>query len=363
MITKSIDTNPLDTNPLGAKPIETKPINTNLLDDKTLDWLLEKNNPSVRYFTLRDILKLEPKDKVLVEAKKAIMTQGIVPEILSLEHDDGYWTEADKFYTAKYKGTVWQLMILAELGASGDNEKIKKACEFILLNAHTGEKGAFAMKRSKKEDRGLTSEIVPCLTANMVWALIKFGYLDHVKVQDSINWLLDHQNANDGEKANDSDTSKVEKQEIRYHEICFGSHTCFMGLVKTLKAFSVIPIEQRTDAINNKINTLAEFLLMHHIYKQSHNLNRVSKPGWKKLGFPLMYQTDILEIMSILTDLGIEDPRMDEARALLIQKRNEDGRWILENSFNGKMHIDIEVKNEPSKWITLKSINVLNKLG
>lgn len=110
-----------------------------------------------------------------------------------------------------------------------------------------------------------------------------------------------------------------------------------------------------------KIAILTEFLLIHHIFKKSHDLNKVSKPGWEKLGFPLMYQTDVLEIMEILVNLGVRDQRMEAAKDLLVQKRRTDGKWYLENTFNGKMLVDIEKKGEPSKWLTLKATCVLSK--
>ena len=34
----------------------------------------------------------------------------------------------------------------------------------------------------------------------------------------------------------------------------------------------------------------AEFLLRHHVHRLSHDLGRDSKPGWRRLGFPLMEQ-------------------------------------------------------------------------
>ena len=67
-------------------------------------------------------------------------------------------------------------------------------------------------------------------------------------------------------------------------------------------------------------------MLVHHIHKQSHNLGRVSKPGWKKFGFPLMYQTDVLEILGILTSLGYRDERMQEAVDLLVSKQDKHGK-------------------------------------
>ncbi len=78
-------------------------------------------------------------------------------------------------------------------------------------------------------------------------------------------------------------------------------------------------------------------MLVHHIHKQSHDLGRVSKPGWKKFGFPLMYQTDVLEILGILTSLGYRDERMQEAVDLLVSKQDARGRWKLESTFNGRL--------------------------
>lgn len=76
-----------------------------------------------------------------------------------------------------------------------------------------------------------------------------------------------------------------------------------MGVVKTLKAFAGFPKEKRSKAIRQTIGRAAEFMLIHHIFKRSHNLARVSKPGWKKFGFPLMYQTDVLEILNLQLDI------------------------------------------------------------
>jgi hypothetical protein len=33
----------------------------------------------------------------------------------------------------------------------------------------------------------------------------------------------------------------------------------------------------------------------------------VSKPGWRRFGYPLIYGTDALEILEILTRLGYKD--------------------------------------------------------
>ena len=102
-------------------------------------------------------------------------------------------------------------------------------------------------------------------------------------------------------------------------------------------------------------------MLIHHIHKKSHDLSHISKPGWLRLGFPLMYQTDILEILGILTSLGFRDQRMREAVDILVSKQDSRGRWKLESSFNDRFAVRIERKNETSKWITLRAVNVLTE--
>ena len=49
-----------------------------------------------------------------------------MPQILAAQLEDGHWEGRDRFYTAKYRGTVWQLLILAELGADGADERVRQ---------------------------------------------------------------------------------------------------------------------------------------------------------------------------------------------------------------------------------------------
>jgi len=322
---------------------------------KTVEWLLEKVNPSVRYFTLVDLLGKPENDREVVETKTAILETGLVPKILACQQEGGYWGDPDKFYRDKYRGTVWQVMILAELGAAGGDPGIAKACEFLLENSREKESSGFSCDRSRKEGGGLKSGVIPCLTGNMVWSLVRHGMLDDPRVQKGIEWICRYQRTDDG----DSGPSK-EWPYDRY-EMCWGRHSCHMGVVKSLKALSVIPSGKRTDAVKEKTGELAEYLLRHHIFRKSHDLKKTAKPGWLRLGFPLMYQSDILEILEILTDLGYHDPRMQEAIGILRKKMTKEGRWIMENSFNGRMITNIETKGKESKWITLKALKVIGR--
>ena len=318
-------------------------------------WLLEKENPSVRYFTLRDILDKPEHNLEVQQAKREIMQYGIVPDILRKQQEPMYLKTYPKFYTDKYKGLVWQLIVLAEMGAK-TNSQIIEQCEYLLNNSQETEDGGFAMNIAAKKGGGRITEVIPCLTGNMVWSLIHLGYLDDPRLQRAIHWITRFMRLNDGVENN------PQIPPYDRYEICWGKHTCFMGVAKVLKGLSVIPQEKRTNEVNDTINRIVEFLLIHHIFKRSHDLSKTSKPGWLKFSFPLMYQTDVLEILDILTELGINDRRMDEAIGIIIAKQDDMGRWKTENTSNtDRLLIPLEQKSEQSKWITFRAIRVLKR--
>jgi hypothetical protein len=124
--------------------------------------------------------------------------------------------------------------------------------------------------------------------------------------------------------------------------MCYGRHACFMGVVKGLKALAAIPVDRRSAAVQRTIDGGVEFLLQHILYKRSHDLSRVAKPGWSRFGFPRMYQTDVLEIALLLLRLGCRDERMQEAVALVRSRGGPDGRWALQDTFNGRFQVDVE---------------------
>ena len=283
------------------------------------------------------------------------MQFGIVPEILKKQQDTSYIQNYPRFYTDKYRGLVWQLIVLAEMGAEA-NLKIKEQCEYIFNNSQETKDGGFAMNRAVKKGGGRINEVIPCLTGNMVFSLIQFGYLEDLRLQNAISWIIRFMRYNDGTE----EDPQVEPYD-RY-EMCWGKHTCLMGVVKALKGLSAIPQEKRTSEVNDAISKAAEFLLIHHIHKRSHNLQIISKPGWKRFSFPLMYQTDVLEVLDILMELGIKDKRMDEAIGVVCAKRDGMGRWKTENTANSdRLLIPIGQKDEQSKWLTLKAMRVLKR--
>jgi hypothetical protein len=109
-----------------------------------LSWLCEPDstNPAVRYFALRDLLDRPADDPGVREAQAAIMTAGPVPAILAAQQPDGYWQQPGNGY-GKYRGTVWQIMFLSDLGADPTDARIRRGCAYVLEHS-VASNGGFA---------------------------------------------------------------------------------------------------------------------------------------------------------------------------------------------------------------------------
>ena len=91
---------------------------------------------------------------------------------------------------------------------------------------------------------------------------------------------------------------------------------------------------------------------------------RQPKRGWTRFGFPLNYNSDVLEAMVALATVGVPmSAALEQPLQLIRDKRTADGVWLLETTFNGKMWADVEAKGQPSKWITLFARIVLDHFG
>lgn len=320
------------------------------IPEEVLTWLLEPQNPSVRYNTQRLIQGLSEDDPQIQESRNMIMDSTVVRTILDAQNSEGYWATEEDMYLPKYTATTHQLLILAEHGATRTPE-IEKAIEQVYRFQRNS--GHFLTKLPKSE-KGRNSVVKDgcCFDGNVLLYLNHFGHLDDPRTRTLLEFIYDYyDNENTGWKcrAFPIDPSKVFPV------------NCFMGRTKLLKAFSMIPEDKRDPEMNRIIKLEVEEILENGVYRYLRNPDgsRKDKAGWKKFGFPLFYQADILEIMVSLTRLGDKDERMQGSIDLILKAQQPDGKWLLKNTYNGKMYTDIEEKHKPSKWVTLRALYVL----
>ena len=88
------------------------------LHGDSVSWLLEAQDPGVRYVALRDLMNLSDGDKELKSARKAAHQEGPIAKVLARMNTEGYWAKPGTGYGPKYKSTVWALILLAQLGAN-----------------------------------------------------------------------------------------------------------------------------------------------------------------------------------------------------------------------------------------------------
>ncbi len=324
----------------------------NVLKADPTTWLLEKENPSIRYYTLRDIEGLREEDSETQNAHADIMESNLVKTILTNQNPAGYWENEDNLYQPKYTATTNQMLILAEIGAQR-TPMIEKAIEHVYRFQRNS--GHFLTELPKTE-KGKNSVIKDgcCYDGNILYYLNHFGYLDDPRTKRLLEFTYDYYDVdNTGWKcrAYPIDPSRVFPM------------NCFMGATKLLKAFSMIPNSNRDPKMNEIIKLEVEKVLDNKVYRYLRNPDgsRKDKAGWKRFGFPLFYQADLLEVLDTLTRLGVRDERMHDAIEVVLNAQQSDGRWLLKNTYNGKMWMDIEAKHKPSKWITLRALRVLKK--
>jgi len=323
-----------------------------LLNGDPLPWLLAPDaaNPGVRYFALRDLLGMPDEAPEVQEAQAAIMTMGPVPVILDGQEPEGFWVKPGSGYGPKYRGTIWQIILLAELGADPADERVQRGCEYVLMHS-IASNGAFSIARPP-----VPSGVIPCLNGNLLHALLRLGYGNDPRVLAALEWQA-RAISGEGMRYLNSGTSGP-------NFACSANlrQPCGWGAGKVMKALTAVPPSRRTPLLSRAIETGAQFLLSRDPALADYpHTERVSST-WFKLGFPLSYWSDVLEITAVLVVLGYaSDARLDNALRFILDKQDDQGRWKLENSLHGKMWADIEEKRQPSKWVTLRALRMLKQ--
>jgi len=317
-----------------------------------LPWLLEPDseNPSIRYFALTDLLDRPADDLEVSAARRTVMTTGPVPIILDAQETNGSWIKSGSGYSPKYWGTTWQIIILADLGADpAADERVQRGCEYLLSHS-IASNGAFSVYT-----KPVPSGSVHCLNGNLLYALLRLGYGDEPRVQTALDWQA---RAIPGEGAFQYLKSGTSGPSFA----CSVNEglPCGWGATKAMKALAAVPSSQRTPVIERAVEAGVEFLFSRDPALADYPYTQRVSSTWFKLGFPLSYWSDVLETTTVLAELGYgNDPRLANALEFILSKQDDQGRWKLENSLNGKMWTDIEEKKKPSKWVTLRVLHLL----
>lgn len=319
-----------------------------------IDWLLaeDRENPGVRYFALIDLLEAPADSKQVQLARASLMESGPVPLILASQAPEGWWAKAGPGYSPKYRGTVWQILLLAELGADPAEARVQLGIEYLLGHAISTNGGFSAYQDARP------SGVLHCLNGNLLWALIQLGRLADSRVQTALEWQARAIVGVESVKYLASGTSGPD-----FSCGINGGLSCAWGANKAMRAMLAVPPDARSAEMDRSIARGVDLLLSRDPAVADYPNASKTSQAWFKFGFPLSYWSDVLETVKLLGDAGQAGrPELSRAIELILERQDELGRWKLQNSLNGKMWCDIEARGKPSKWVTLRALRALKSV-
>ncbi len=317
-------------------------------DAQVLAWLLEKDQPSVRFYTLLNLLDRGANDPEVREARSQIGRVGWAADQLRLLGPKGFWERreprtvaeyVDFLYFPPYRATNWRALVLADLGLDSNDPRVRKVADRV-----------FEYKLRLSSPFNYFHEEV-CISGNTARMLTRFGYGDDRRVRKLYDWLIEDQREDGGWNCSQGTPGTLDAWEA-------------------LAAFASVPSAKRSPRMERAVAKGAEFYLERRLFREG----RTYAP-WLRLHYPHHYYYDILLGLDLVTQLGFAgDRRLRPALDLLREKRRPDGTWALEKSHPDlgpgvKISPDpkkirplvIEPVGRPSKWATLKALSVLKR--
>lgn len=323
-----------------------------LVKGDPLPWLLDEKTPAVRHLALRRLLDRETGDPEVVEARNAAMATAPIAPILAAQNPEGWWVKPGGGYSPKYSSTVWSLIFLDQMGADGEDPRIRKGCEYLLEHTQTSNGGFGAS--GVVEGETVPSRAIHCLNGNLLRAMIGFGLLDDERVQRALAWQVA---AITGEGME------------RWYAVTPGpgflcganaGRPCAWGAAKAVLALARVPADRRSPEVTRALEAGVAFLLSRDPAVADYPMppgNARPNSSWFKLGFPSGYVADVLQVLEALCEAGAaSDGHLGPAFGWLAAQQDGEGRWANHYTYQGKMARDVDRTGRPSKWVTLRAL-------
>jgi hypothetical protein len=318
-------------------------------DANVIRWLLEEDQPVVRSATLVDLLGRKETDPEVKSARARIARTGWAYDQLRAQGPKGFWEPheprnlkgwIDFLYYPKYLSTNWRALVLADFGLDASNPRIKRIADLL-----------FEFKLRLSSPFNFFYEEA-CVVGNTARMMTRFGYADDFRVRKLYDWLLEDQRKDGGWN-------------------CSHGTPGTLDVWEPLAAFASLPKANRSPKIEAAISRGTEFYLERRLLHEGPRY-----APWLRLHYPNHYFYDILVGLEVLTQLGFAgDRRLQPALKLLTQKRQRDGTWLMDRLHpdvsgpqaaqyrKGVSPLRIEEPGRRSKWITLKALRVLKRVG
>jgi hypothetical protein len=321
-----------------------------LSERATIEWLLERDEPSIRYLTLTQLLGNRESDSEVREAKRRVGRSGWAAEILSRRDPAGWWVRDRGWMEPRFLSTHWNMLALADLGASREIPEVSRSAEYWMGKSPLEGGGIGGFGKGKGHH---------CYTANMARALIRLGYEDDPRVRKTLEWIVATAHPKGGWTCRFSTGGPAPSRTLDAWE--------------GLGAFAAYPHSKWTASMQTCVDRGAEYYLEHELHLQGQRYD-----PWYRFHWPTHYYYDLLVGLDCLTALGYgHDRRLGFALDLVRKKQRRDGRWALdavqpdydeesaawiaEHPEKRPTPLTFEPAGAPSKMITLRALLVLSR--
>ena len=309
------------------------------LQTSVIDWLLD-SDPSIRWQVMQDVIGSSA-DEVTAERAR-VATEGFGARLLALQAADGRWGGAA--WNHGWDSTMHVLLLLKDMGLNPASEQARRAVG--LVRDHVTWRGCGPTECD--DNPFFAGELEPCINGQVGAVGAYFGQ----DVRGIVNRLLGEQlpdggwncEAENGSTRSSFNTTICVLEALLEHELLIGG--------------SPEVTESRLRG--------QEYLLERHLLRRLSTgevilLDRKSNMAWTNFAFPTWWHYDVLRGLDYLRHAGVApDERVADAIDLVLSKRGDDGRWLLDTRYPGKMPIEIdEGEGRPNRWITLYALRVL----
>jgi hypothetical protein len=297
--------------------------------ESVIHWLLD-SDPSIRWQVMRDLM--DESHEVVAAERSRVASEGWGSRLLDLQGPDGQWDGGT--FRPHWTSTFYTLLELRDLGLNPTSERARQAIGVVRDNCTWGPEFG--------DSPFFEGEVEPCINGRVLALGAYFG-----EASDRlVDRLLGEQLADGGWNCE----APPSKRSSFHSTICV-----LEGLLEYEKA------KGATTAVTGARLRGQEYLLKRSMFRSLSN-GRVIDPEWTQFSFPTRWHYDVLWGLDYLRRAGaVPDQRVAEAIDLVEKKRDESGRWHLENLHAGLVHFDMEDgAGKPSRWNTLRALRVLD---
>ncbi len=301
-----------------------------------IDWLLD-GDPAIRWQVMSDLLDVPPTE--VAGERSRVEREGWGARLLALEDADGLWDGGACFpgsYTGGEPGQPWTatmhtLQTLQLLGLDPESESARRMIPLIAQNGRWEHDG----------QPYFDGEVEPCINGRTIETGAYFG----VDVDRIVDRIL-------SERLDDGGWNcEAENGSIR------SSFDTTINVLEGLAEFD--RASGGSPALREALTAGEEYLLERGLFRRKSS-GEVVDPSYLDFAFPYYWHYDVLRALDYFRRSGAgRDERLSEAVELVRQKRQPDGRWLLDRTHPGRVHFDLEDIGTSSRWNTLRATRVL----